>query len=97
MPYRKLARPSRRSALALLGLGAGLCAGQLLPISRAIAGEGATAPNTSVLERIEGSDEVMEAIKQRLKPGTVLVTTDQPATPDTRTDKNMVVIDEPAK
>ena len=60
-------------------------------------GEGATAPNTSVLERIEGSDDVMEAIKKRLKPGTVLVTTDQPATPDTRTDQNMVVIDGPAK
>jgi hypothetical protein len=37
-----------------------------------------------VLERIEGSDEVMEAIKKRLKAGTVLVTTDLPATPDTQ-------------
>jgi hypothetical protein len=50
-----------------------------------------------VLERIEGSDEVMEAIKKRLKAGTVLVTTDLAATPDTRSDKNMVVMDGPAK
>ena len=60
-------------------------------------GEGAVAPNTAVLERIEGSDEVMEAIKKRLKAGTVLVTTDLAATPDTRSDKNMVVMDGPAK
>lgn len=44
-----------------------------------------------------GSDEVMEAIKKRLKAGTVLVTTDLAATPDTRSDKNMVVMDGPAK
>ncbi|HKQ55545.1 MAG TPA: L,D-transpeptidase [Methyloceanibacter sp.] len=60
-------------------------------------GEGAVAPSTAVLERIEGSDQVMEAIKKRLKPGTVLVTTDLAATPDTRSAKNMVVIDGPAK
>ena len=30
-------------------------------------GEGAVAPNSALLERIEGSDEVMEAIKKRLK------------------------------
>ena len=60
-------------------------------------GEGAVAPNSAVLERIEGSEQVMDAIKQRLKPGTVLVTTDLPATPDTRTDKSMVVMDGPAK
>ncbi len=59
--------------------------------------EGAVAPNSASLERIEGSADVMEAIKKRLKPGTVLVTTDLPATPDTRTDKSMVVMDGPAK
>jgi hypothetical protein len=59
--------------------------------------EGAAAPNAAVLERIEGSDEVMDAVKKRLKPGTVLVTTDLAATPDTRTDKTMVVMDGPAK
>lgn len=58
--------------------------------------EGATAPNAAVLDRIEGSEDVMDAIKKRLKPGTVLVTTDLPATPDTRTDKTMVVMDGPA-
>lgn len=60
-------------------------------------GEGAVAPNAAVLERIEGSEQVMDAVKQRLKPGTVLVTTDLPATPDTRTDKSMVVMDGPGK
>jgi hypothetical protein len=60
-------------------------------------GEGAVAPSSAVLERIEGSDQVMEAIKKRLKPGTVLVTTDLAATPDTRSDKSMVVMDGPAK
>ena len=60
-------------------------------------GEGAVAPNSAVLERIEGSEQVMDAVKQRLKPGTVLVTTDLPATPDTRTDKSMVVMDGPGK
>ena len=58
-------------------------------------GEGAVAPSSAVLERIEGSDEVMAAIKKRLKPGTVLVTTDLAATPDTRSDKSMVVMDGP--
>ena len=36
---------------------------------------GATAPNSAVLERIEGSPDVMEAIGKRIKPGKVLVTT----------------------
>ena len=58
-------------------------------------GEGAVAPSSAVLERIEGSDQVMEAIKKRLKPGTVLVTTDLAATPGTRSDKSMVVMDGP--
>jgi hypothetical protein len=58
---------------------------------------GAVAPNTAVIERIEGSPEVMEAIKKRIKPGTVLVTTDLPATPDTRSAKDFVVMDGPAR
>jgi hypothetical protein len=61
------------------------------------AAEGAVAPNTAVLERIEGSPEVMDAIRKRMKPGTVLVTTDFPATPDTRSDKSFVVMDGRAK
>jgi hypothetical protein len=59
--------------------------------------EDATAPNTAVLERIEGSPEVMDAIRKRMKPGTVLVTTDAPATADTRSGANFVVMDGPGK
>ncbi len=58
---------------------------------------GAVAPNTAVIERIDGSPEVMDTIKKRIKPGTVLVTTDLPATPDTRTAKDFVVMDGPAR
>jgi hypothetical protein len=36
--------------------------------------DGATAPNTAVLERIKGSGDVMAAISKSMKPGTVLVT-----------------------
>jgi hypothetical protein len=38
----------------------------------------------------------MEAITKRLAPGTVLVTTDLPATPETRSGKDFVVLDGPA-
>lgn len=58
---------------------------------------GAKAPDTAVLERIKGSAEVMDAIGKRLKPGTVLVTTDAPATPDTRSGKDFVVMDGPGR
>lgn len=54
------------------------------------------APNGDVLQRIDGAPEVMAAIRARIKPGTVLVTTDLPATPDTRSDSNLVVIDSPS-
>ena len=54
-----------------------------------------TAPNTGVLQRIDGAPEVMDAIRTRIKPGTVLVTTDLPATPDTHSDKSLVVMDSP--
>lgn len=59
--------------------------------------EGATAPNTPVLERIEGSPDVMDAIRKRMKPGTVLVTTDAAATADTRSGEDFVVMDGPGK
>ena len=58
---------------------------------------GATAPNSAVLERIEGSPDVMEAIGKRIKPGTLLVTTDAAATADTRSGEDFVVMDGPAK
>ena len=57
----------------------------------------AKAPSTAVLERIEGSRDVMDAIRKRMKPGTVLVTTDSPATADTRSGEDFVVLDAPAK
>jgi hypothetical protein len=60
-------------------------------------GEGATAPNTAVLERIKGSADVMEAIGTHMKPGTVLVTTDAAATPESRSATDFVVMDGPAK
>jgi hypothetical protein len=59
--------------------------------------EGATAPNTSVLERIKGSSDVMAAISKSMKLGTVLVTTDAPATPDSRSATDFVVMDGPGK
>jgi hypothetical protein len=54
---------------------------------------GAVAPNTSVVERIKPPPDVQDAIDERMKPGMVLVTTDLPATPDTRTGKDFVVMD----
>jgi hypothetical protein len=60
-------------------------------------GEGATAPSTAVLERIKGSTDVMAAISTSIKPGTVLVTTDAPATPDSRSAKDFVVMDGPGR
>jgi hypothetical protein len=60
-------------------------------------GEGATPPNTAVLERIKGSADVMEAIGTHMKPGTVLVTTDAAATPESRSATDFVVMDGPAK
>ena len=59
--------------------------------------DGATAPNTAVLERIKGSSDVMAAISKAMKPGTVLVTTDAPATPETRSGEDFVVMDGPGK
>jgi L,D-transpeptidase catalytic domain len=51
------------------------------------------APDTDVLQRIDGAQEVMDVIRARIKVGTVLVTTDLPATPDTRSGNNLVVMD----
>ena len=51
------------------------------------------APGTDVLQRIDGAPEVMDAIRARIKPGTVMVTTDLPATPDTRSGDDLVVMD----
>jgi hypothetical protein len=61
---------------------------------------GPTAPataGTDLLQRIDGAPEVMDAIRARIKPGTVLVTTDLAATPDTRSGDDLVVMDSPGK
>ncbi len=60
-------------------------------------GEGATSPTTAVLERIKGSSDVMAAIGKKMRPGTVLVTTDAAATPETRSGEDFVVMDGPGK
>ena len=57
----------------------------------------ATTPNADVLQRIDGAPGVMDAVRARIKPGTVLATTDLPATPDTRSGSNLVVMDSPRK
>ena len=54
------------------------------------------APNTNVLQRIDGAPDVMDVIRDRIKPGTVLVTTDSPATPDTRSGSNFTVMNAPS-
>jgi len=56
---------------------------------------GAAAPGTDTLERIDGAPDVMNAIRARLRPGTVLVTTDLPATSGTRSGNDFTVMDAP--
>ena len=56
---------------------------------------GAVAPDKDVLERIDGAPGVMDAIRARMKPTTVLVTTDLPATSDNRSGKGYTVMDAP--
>jgi hypothetical protein len=53
----------------------------------------AVAPDTAVLERIDGAPDIMEAIRDRIRPGTVFVTTDQPATADTGSAKDFTIVD----
>ena len=53
----------------------------------------ARKPNSAVVERITPPPDVQTAIDERMKPGMVFVTTDQPATPDTRSGKDFVVMD----
>jgi len=58
---------------------------------------GAGKPATSVVERVTPPQNVLDAIHERMKPGMVFVTTDRPATPETRTGKDFVVMDAPAR
>jgi hypothetical protein len=48
-----------------------------------------------VLQRIDGAPEVMDAIRARIKPVTVLVTTDLAGTPDPRSGTGFTVMDPP--
>jgi hypothetical protein len=57
----------------------------------------ATKPSTSVVERVTPPQNVLDAINARMKPGMVFITTDRPATAETRTGKDFVVMDAPAK
>jgi hypothetical protein len=54
-----------------------------------------TAPDTDVLQRIDGAPDVMDVIRDRIKPGTVLVTTDLSASPETRSGSGFTVMDAP--
>jgi hypothetical protein len=48
-----------------------------------------------VLQRIDGAPDVMDVIRDRIKPGTVLVTTDLSASPETRSGSGFTVMDAP--
>jgi hypothetical protein len=50
-----------------------------------------------VVERIKPPADVQAAIDERMKPGMVLVTTDQLATPETRSAKDFTVTDAEGK
>ncbi len=50
------------------------------------------APDTALIQRIDGAPDVMEAIRKLIRPGAVLVTTDLPANPDTRSAKDFTVM-----
>jgi len=56
---------------------------------------GAVVPGTDTLERIDGAPDLMNAIRARLRPGAVLVTTDLPATEGTRSGNDFTVMDAP--
>ena len=57
----------------------------------------AAKPSTKVVERVIPPADVQAAIDERMKPGMVFVTTDQPATPDTRSGKAFTVMDAEGK
>ncbi|HEU0018433.1 MAG TPA: L,D-transpeptidase [Methyloceanibacter sp.] len=60
-------------------------------------GKKAAKPNTSVVQRIKPPADVQAAIDERMKPGVVFITTDQPATPETRSGKDFTVMDSEGK
>lgn len=50
-----------------------------------------------MVERIKPPADVQAAIDERMKPGMVFITTDQPATPDTRSGTDFTVMDSEGK
>jgi hypothetical protein len=53
---------------------------------------GAVTPVSATIQRIHGPPDVIDAIKTRMKPGLVLVVTDLPMEPETRSGKDFVVM-----
>jgi hypothetical protein len=60
-------------------------------------GKKAAKPSASLVERIKPPSDVQAAIDERMKPGMVFITTDQLATPDTRSSKDFTVMDSEGK
>ena len=60
-------------------------------------GKTAAKPSASVVERVKPPADVQAAIDERMKPGMVFITTDQPATPETRSGKDFTVMDSEGK
>ena len=59
--------------------------------------KGAAKPSSSIVERIKPPADVQAAIDERMKPGIVFITTDRPATPETRSGKDFTVMDSEGK
>ena len=60
-------------------------------------GKTAAKPSTSVVQRVKPPADVQAAIDEHMKPGMVFITTDQPATPETRSGKDFTVMDSEGK
>jgi hypothetical protein len=60
----------------------------------AIAHGGTNTPDISVVNRIRATPDVVKAMKERMHVGLVLVTTDLPSTPDTRTGEDFVILNQ---
>jgi hypothetical protein len=49
-------------------------------------------PEEAILKRIKADKAVLQAMQERMHPGMILVTTELPAHPDTRTGKDFVLM-----
>jgi hypothetical protein len=63
----------------------------------AAAGEAISEPDAGLLRRITGDTSVIEAMKSRMHPGMVLVTTDDPISPDTFTGGGFSILTSDAR